>query len=160
MTTEMDQEHPCLPGGLVPLDQWKSPETSVHKTLRTWFRDILSQPRASVSPEGQAFESLDNLPALSFQRLQKYAPEPGAAELGAALALQLDALRQAGSHNRLVDFLVAPPFSGVPEALVAMGRRIITPPGNLLMSEPEVSDWWDGPVCITRSGGRFRTQVQ
>src|SRR5690606_39740650 len=53
LTTDTDQDHPCLPGGLIPLDQWKSPETSVHKTVRAGFQDILEQLRSSITPEGQ-----------------------------------------------------------------------------------------------------------
>jgi len=143
LTTDTDQDHPCLPGGLIPLDQWKSPETSVHKTVRAGFQDILEQLRSSITPEGRAFEKLDNLPALSAAKLKKFAPEPSAEELANALNQQLEVFRQDGHHNRPVNFLVAPPFSGVPQALVAMKRRVIMPPDNLLMSEQEVSGWWD-----------------
>ncbi|WP_372964398.1 hypothetical protein [Marinobacter sp.] len=143
MTTETDQGQPCLPGGLIPLEQWTSPEVSVHKTLSVWFTDILDQLREGITPEGLAFESLDGLPALSAKKLQKYAPEPGAEPLAEALNEQLEALRQSGVHNRQVSFLVAPPFSGVAEALLTMQRRVITPPENLLMSEQDVVGWWD-----------------
>ncbi|WP_303290530.1 helix-turn-helix domain-containing protein [Marinobacter sp. SS5-14b] len=143
MTTETVQDNPCLPGGLIPLDQWKMPETSVHKTVRGVFKDIVRQLRVGISPEEQAFESLDDLPALSSHKLSRYAPEPDAGQLADTLNQQIAELQMASSHPRKVSFIVAPPFSGVAQALATTKRRVITPPDNLLMSEQDVSGWWD-----------------
>lgn len=143
MTSETAQENPCLPGGLIALDQWKTPETSVQKTLRSGLRDILQQLRAGMTPEDQAFESLDDLPALSHAKLGRYAPQPEAGELAGAINECLASLRQGGTHNRQVSFLVAPPFSGIQGALRASGLRVISPPDNLLMAEKDIPGWWD-----------------
>lgn len=65
-----------MPGGLVPLEQWQLPETSVHRTVRSALRDILAQLRAGVTPEDTTFRSLDALPALSARTLAEVAPAP------------------------------------------------------------------------------------
>lgn len=143
MTTETVPDHPCLPGGLIPLDQWTSPGTSVQKTLRSAFRDIVKQLRAGLSPEEQAFKRLDDLPALSIRELERFAPEPGTKELAVAVLRHLEALQQASTHNRQLRFLVITPFSGIPEALRATHRRVISPPDNLLMSGQDAANWWD-----------------
>lgn len=143
MTKDAVEDHPYLPGGLIPLDQWKTPETSVQKTVRSAVRDILDQLRVGINPEEQAFQSLDDLPQLSGSRLHMFVPEPDASLLARALQDQFDQLFDAGAHQRKVNFLVAPPFSGVPEALKALPRRVLTPPDNLLINEQEVSRWWD-----------------
>lgn len=106
------EDHPYLPGGLIPLEQWKTPETSVQKTIRGAFRDILDQLRAGISPEEQAFQSLDDLPMLSGDRLKEFAPEPDAALLAQVLVDQFDQLHRDGASHREVNFVVAPPFSG------------------------------------------------
>ncbi|WP_323753478.1 hypothetical protein [Marinobacter sp.] len=142
-TTERDNEQPCLPGGLIPLDQWSMPDVSVHKTLRAGFKDILEQLRSGLTPESEAFESLDDLPSLPAKKLKRYAPEPDASALAPAILEQLEALRQQGVHNRQVSFIVAPPFSGVPDALLTLPARVIEPPDNLLMSEQDADRWWD-----------------
>ncbi len=143
MTTETDNEHPCLPGGLIALDQWSTPDVSVHKTLRAGLKDILEQLRSGLTPESEAFESLDDLPSLSEKKLKRYAPEPDASALASAILEQLEALRQQGAHNREVSFVVAPPFSGVSDALLTLPVRIIEPPANLSMTEPDADRWWD-----------------
>lgn len=135
--------HPCLPGGLVALEQWQAPETSVRRTIRSGIRDILDQLKSGIHPDEQAFRSLDNLPALSELQIQDYAPEPNREELARALLSELDELRQSGVQVRKANVLVAPPFSGIEQALQAAGRRVIEPPDNLLMPENEIADWWD-----------------
>jgi hypothetical protein len=140
LSTETDQEHPCLPGGLIALEQWQAPETSIRKTLRTGVRDILDQLRASIHPEEQAFRSLDDLPLLTPDRLRQYAPPPDAAEVTRAILAQLET-REA-LRGRSVSFLVVPPFSGLASSLADSGRRVITPPDNLLLSEQDARSWW------------------
>ncbi|MBJ6137164.1 hypothetical protein [Marinobacter litoralis] len=143
MATETDSEHACLPGGLIPLDQWSTPDISVHKSLRAGFKDILEQLRSGLTPESEAFESLDDLPSLPANKLKRYAPEPDASVLASAILKELGALSQQGLHNRQVSFIVAPPFSGVSEALLTLPARVIEAPDNLLMSEQEADHWWD-----------------
>lgn len=143
MANDVVEDHPYLPGGLITLDQWKTPETSVQKTIRGAIRDILDQLRAGISPEEQAFQSLDDLPMLTGETLREFAPEPDAALLATVLEAQLDQLRHGGASNREVNFVVAPPFSGVPEAMGCLSRRILMPPDNLLMTEQDVGSWWD-----------------
>ncbi|WP_323751340.1 hypothetical protein [Marinobacter sp.] len=143
MATIKDNVPSCLPGGLIPLDQWTIPDVSVHKTLRAGIQDILDQLRSGLAPESEAFESLDDLPSLSAKKLNRYAPEPDAEAFASALREQLEALRQKGTHNRPVSFIVAPPFSGVSSALLTLPARVIEPPDNLLMTEQDADRWWD-----------------
>ncbi len=58
---------------------------------------------------------------------------------------ELEQLRRSGGQSRKASFLVAPPFSGIAEALGgASGRRVIAPPpDNLLMPERDITGWWD-----------------
>ncbi|MFO8141003.1 MAG: hypothetical protein R6T87_03765, partial [Marinobacter sp.] len=105
--------------------------------------DILTQLRAGISPEGQAFQSLDELPVLANETLQDFAPEPDSGLLAETLEHQLNQLRQVGALRQKVSFMVAPPFSGVSEALRHTKRRILTPPDNLFMSEQDAAAWWD-----------------
>ena len=51
-----------MPGGLIPVEQWKVPETSVRRSLKDALRHALAQIRAGVVAEKEVFESLDNLP--------------------------------------------------------------------------------------------------
>ncbi|MBR9871329.1 MAG: hypothetical protein GYB26_09345 [Gammaproteobacteria bacterium] len=143
MATENDSGQPCLPGGLIPLDQWSTPDVSVRKTLRAGFKDILEQLRSGLTPESEAFESLDDLPSLSAKKLKRYAPEPDASAFASAILEQLGALRQQGVYNRGVSFIVVPPFSGVSEALLTLPSRVIEPPDNLFMTEQDADCWWD-----------------
>ncbi|GGC58479.1 hypothetical protein GCM10011362_03630 [Marinobacter halophilus] len=148
MIDEVVQDHPYLPGGLIPLEQWQTPETSVQKTVRGALNDIFEQLRVGISPEGQAFRSLDDLPVLAGDRLREFAPEPDSGLLAETLQSQLNQLKQAGAHRRNVSFIVTPPFSGVSEALRHTHRRILTPPDNLFMSEQDAAVWWEEQLSI------------
>lgn len=117
MTDNNQADHPCLPGGLIPLEQWRVPETSVRRTIRSGLRDILDQLKAGIHPDEQAFRSLDDLPTLSERQIQDYAPVPDREELARALLNELEQLRRSGGQSRKASFLVAPPFSGIAEAL-------------------------------------------
>lgn len=143
MTEHTRNRHPCLPGGLIPLDQWRVPETSVRRTLRSALRDILDQLKAGIHPDDQAFKSLDDLPALSEYQLSRYAPVPDGKVFGRELVSQLESLDRNGGQSRRCRVLVAPPYSGVAEALRCSGKRVIVPPENLLMTESEIVAWWD-----------------
>lgn len=146
-------ETPCLPGGLVPMEQWDIPEVSVHRSLKDGLEHILVQLRMVGGDE--AFQSLDDLPALSERQRQRFAPEPDFSALAQALALQIDQNRAESSNPRDVAVLVAPPFSGIREALArwpladvaagapGVGHAVIAPPQNLLMNEDEAALWWD-----------------
>jgi hypothetical protein len=80
---------------------------------------------------------------LSGDRLKEFAPEPDAALLAQVMVDQFDQLHRDGASHREVNFVVAPPFSGVPEALRCLSRRVLTPPDNLLMTEQDAGAWWD-----------------
>lgn len=143
MTNETAQDHPYLPGGLISLDQWKTPESSVRKSVRGALNDIVMQLRVGISPEEQAFQSLDDLPVLAGEKLREFAPEPDPGLLAKALQEQLGQLQQAGTQRRNVSLLVTPPFSGVAEALCHSQRRKLTPPDNLFMTEQDAAAWWN-----------------
>ncbi|MBE03387.1 hypothetical protein [uncultured Marinobacter sp.] len=143
MTTDTDAEHPAMPGGLVPLEQWQLPETSVHRTVRSALRDILAQLRAGVTPEDTTFRSLDALPALSARTLAEVAPAPDPATTADAVGRQLARLTRGGGRPRRVPVLVAPPFSGVREALACLDRRLLTPPDEVSMTPAAAACWWD-----------------
>lgn len=40
-----------MPGGLIPVEQWKVPETSVRRSLKDALRHALAQIRAGVVAE-------------------------------------------------------------------------------------------------------------
>jgi len=141
LTTDRDVDHPALPGGLVPLDKWQPPETSVHRTLRSAFLDIVGQLRPGLGADDSAFRSLDQLPPLSPADLDEVAPDPDPAVLARALLAWLCDEHDSVPSGR-TPVLVFPPFSGVPEALACSGRRILMPPDRW-MPEPEAARWWD-----------------
>ena len=45
-----------MPGGLIPVEQWKVPETSVRRSLKDALRHALAQIRAGVVAEKEVFE--------------------------------------------------------------------------------------------------------
>ncbi|PCM45103.1 hypothetical protein [Marinobacter sp. ANT_B65] len=152
-----NKDDPCLPGGLVPVDQWVLPQTSVRRSLKDAIRHALEQLRAGVSQAEEPFESMDELPELSAAQKRRLAPEPGYADQAAAIACGLEAARKDGSLSREVVFLVAPPFSGVQQALACFSGsgqsgsiegggeewEIILPPDALSFDDQEASEWWD-----------------
>ncbi|MBD3641294.1 MAG: hypothetical protein HUJ18_09910 [Marinobacter sp.] len=148
------ESSPSLPGGLIPVDQWKLPEMSVQRTLKDAIRHLTAQLRAGISPEEEPFQSLDNLPSLTDKQIQHIAPHPDFTSLAQAVLESLDELRQSETLRREVAMVVAPPFSGLREALVRLpGLRggsdaaeswhLIAPPDNLLMNREEARRWWD-----------------
>ncbi|WP_372985877.1 hypothetical protein [Marinobacter sp.] len=158
MKDENTTEHSLsLPGGLVPVDQWKLPESSVRRTLKDALRHLMAQLRAGISPDEEPFQSLDDLPSLSDKQTGHIAPNPDFTCLAQAVLASLDELRQAEALHRDVALLVAPPFAGIREALVRLpglgagagegkaGRwHLVAPPDNLLMNREEARRWWDG----------------
>ncbi|WP_372996340.1 hypothetical protein [Marinobacter sp.] len=148
-------EATCPQGSLIPVDEWKLPETSVRRSLKDAFRHILAQIRAGVAREDETFKSLDNLPELARSELQSLAPQPDARVLATSLSRELDASRSVALSSRNVIFLVAPPFSGVRSALEnfpqlrrdkdadAVPWTRILPPENVLLDEQGARDWWD-----------------
>jgi len=146
---------PCLPEGLIPVEHWKAPETSVRRSLKDTFHHVLEQIRAGVSQEEQPFESLGDLPELSSSRLQALAPQPDFLAMARTLADCLSAASTNGAACRDVSFVVAPPFSGIRQALErfpdlipepgsASGSwSLIVPPDNLLVGEEGAREWWD-----------------
>lgn len=147
----------CLPGGLIPTEQWAQPQTSVRRSLKDAIRHALQQLQAGVSQAEEPFESMDELPELSAAQQRRLAPEPDYSRLAEAIACGLKQARSEGSLSRDVVCLVAPPFSGVPQALVRFSEpekpdsiesdgeqwRIIAPPKTLLFDDREARDWWD-----------------
>lgn len=143
---EKETINPDLPGGLIPLEEWRLPETSVHRSIKGAIRNTWIQVRAGLSPDEEAFQSLDELPALSQAQIERFAPDPDYARMA---RLFLVSMAESGCTSP-VSFLVAPPFSGVRRALQALGegesmgdRQWIQPPGNLLMSDSDARAWWD-----------------
>ena len=101
-----------MPGGLIPVEQWKVPETSVRRSLKDALRHALAQIRAGVVAEKEVFESLDNLPELSAARLESFAPRPDPSVLAEVLSRALEELGLNHDSGKRVALLVAPPFSG------------------------------------------------
>ncbi|MGO1502216.1 MAG: hypothetical protein ACTHWH_13140 [Marinobacter sp.] len=155
--TNENKVDPCFPGGLLPVEQWTLPETSVHRSLKDAIRHGLEQLRAGVSQSEDPFESMDELPELSAVQKRRLVPEPNHSDQAAAIACGLKNARSGGSLIREVACLVAPPFSGVEQALAHFsqpdqvvssgisdqGWRIISPPNDLLFDDQGASEWWD-----------------
>ena len=155
--TNENNADPCLPGGLMPAEQWTLPETSVRRSLKDAIGHALTQLRAGVSQAEEPFESMDELPELSASQRNRLAPEPDYSDQATAIARGLEIARAEGSLSREVAFLVAPPFSGVQQALsrlpepgqssvVGSGGEewvIISPPDTLSFDDHEASEWWD-----------------
>lgn len=145
----------ALPGGLLPVEQWALPETSVRRSLKDAVRHALAQLRTGVSKGEEPFDSMDELPELSSAQKKRLAPEPDYASQAAAMAYDLERAYSYSTTTRNVACLVAPPFSGVQQALTlfpqidrtgeASGEpwRIISPPETLLADDQEASEWWD-----------------
>ncbi|MEQ9544593.1 MAG: hypothetical protein RIK85_01145 [Marinobacter sp.] len=143
---EEETNHPQLPGGLIPLEEWRLPETSVHRSIKDAIRNTWAQVSAGLSPDDEAFQSLDDLPALSLGQIERFAPDP---DYGRIARLLLQSVAESQVNNP-VSVLVAPPFSGVRKALQLLAddnsvgsRRLIKPPDNLLMSDSDAGEWWD-----------------
>lgn len=148
---------PCLPGGLIPAEQWTLPQTSMRRSLKGAVRNALRQLRAGVSQAEEPFESMDELPELSAAQQSRLAPEPDYPIQAAAIACDLEHARSEGSLSREVVCLVAPPFSGVQTALARFSElghpgsskdsgeewRVISPPDTLLFDDQGASEWWD-----------------
>jgi len=149
-----EKDFPALPGGLITPDQWVLPETSVRRSIRGAIRHVLEQFQAGMTAEESPFQSLDDLPELSASQRRRFAPDPDFS----ARALALQACLQQGppesTPSRDVAFIVAPPFSGIREALVRFpvacaggesddGWSVIAPPEQLLMDDSEAAAWWD-----------------
>jgi hypothetical protein len=144
-----------IPGGLIPVEQWKVPETSVQRSLKDAFHHGLAQIRAGVVAEKEVFESLDNLPQLSIAKLESFAPRPDLRALAVTLSRALDEPDPNHDSGKRVRLLVAPPFSGIRSALECFpelelqqegeaGRwSLILPPENLLLDEQGAREWWD-----------------
>jgi len=147
----------CLPGGLMPAEQWTLPQTSVRRSLKDAIRHALKQLQAGVSQAEEPFESMDELPELSAAQQRRLAPEPDYAHQAEAIACSLKQARSDGSLSREVVCLVAPPFSGMQQALTRFSEpeqpdsiqssdetwRVIAPPDTLCFDDQEASEWWD-----------------
>lgn len=148
-----ETDFPALPGGLISPDQWALPETSVRRSIRGAIRQVLEQFQAGMSADESPFQSLDDLPELSASQRRRFAPDPDFS--ARALALQaclLNDLRSKSAAPRDVAFIVAPPYSGIREALVRFpvacsgdgdNWSVIAPPEQLLLDDEEASAWWD-----------------
>ena len=155
--TNENKADPCLPGGLMPAEQWALPQTSVRRSLKDAIGHALKQLQAGVSQAEEPFESMDELPELSASQQSRLAPEPDYSDQATAIACGLERARAEGSLSREVAFLVAPPFSGVQQALARFPEPgqsgsiesggeewvIILPPDTLSFDDHETSEWWD-----------------
>ncbi|KAA1176253.1 hypothetical protein FWJ25_03730 [Marinobacter salinexigens] len=147
-------EPSSLPGGLIPPEQWKLPETSVRRTVKGGIRHLLDQLRAGISVEDEPFQSLDDLPVLSASQRHRFAPEPDFAAVANTILEQLTSDHSGNSAVGTVRLIVAPPFSGIREALARLpvvsgkeseqsGWRVVAPPDELLMDDASARQWWD-----------------
>ncbi len=174
------KDNPLLPGGLIPIDKWVLPGASVSRTLVGTARYWLEQLRAEITRGDESFESLDGLPELSAEQLQKIAPEPDYAAHAKTVAEAIQRLRDEDRCHRSVLMLVAPPFTGVAQALrcfpnykttradqksseqtAGKGYRLILPPATLLMGEEAARQWWqsqpmDQPWVISELAAFWR----
>ena len=96
------EENSMLPGGLIPIEEWALPGASVSRTLLGTVRYWLEQLRTEISRGDESFESLDGLPELSAEQLQKIAPEPDYAAHGQAVADAIQGLRSEDQRRRSV----------------------------------------------------------
>ncbi|SHK32767.1 hypothetical protein SAMN05216369_1555 [Marinobacter antarcticus] len=152
-----NKDDPCLPGGLIPAEQWVLPQTSVRRSLKDALGHALKQLRAGVSQVEEPFESMDDLPELSATEQRRLAPEPDFSDQAMAIDRCLEDARSEGALRREVVCLIAPPFSGVQQALSSFsegirpardggneeGWTIILPPDTLLFDDQEAGEWWD-----------------
>jgi hypothetical protein len=150
-----EAEPTWIPGGLIPVEQWKVPETSVRRSLKDALRHALAQIRAGVVAEKEVFESLDNLPELSTAKLESFAPRPDHRALADTLSRALQETDSSHDSGKRVRLLVAPPFSGIRSALECFPERelqregkadrwsLILPPENLLLDDRGAREWWD-----------------
>ena len=157
------EDNPILPGGLIPIEEWALPGASVSRTLTGAVRYWLEQLGAEIIRRDESFESLDGLPELSAEQLQKIAPEPDYKAHGRAVAEAIQHLRNNKQCRSSVLMIVAPPFTGIAQALrflsgpkvkvanssqdisehqASKGYRLILPPADLLMSEEAAKQWW------------------
>lgn len=174
------QDNPMLAGGLIPIEEWSLPGASVSRTLVGTVRYWLEQLRTEITRGDESFESLDGLPELSTEQLHKMAPEPDYVAHGQAVADAIQRLRDEEQCRRSVLLLIAPPFSGIaqalgcfpnckttrevqeyPEQTVGKGYRLILPPDNLLMDEEAARLWWqrqplDQPWVISELAAFWR----
>ncbi|MBZ2168583.1 hypothetical protein K8I84_07385 [Marinobacter sp. F4216] len=137
------------------MDEWEFPELSVRRSVKDAVRHISVQLKEGVSRKDQPFQSLDDLPELSARQRQLIAPDPDFSVLAATLADELQQRRRELPNPQDVSFLVAPPFSGMREALVRCSWKtigqgqgdgsewIIAPPKSLLMSDEDAAQWWN-----------------
>lgn len=144
-----------MPGGLIPVEQWRVPETSVRRSLKDSFRHALAQIGAGVVPDNETFESLDNLPELSVEKLESFAPRPDFLELAGTLSGALEDRMSKDVVRHGVTLLVAPPFSGIRPTLECFPQveqqrhceakqwSLIVPPENLLLDDQGAWEWWD-----------------
>lgn len=158
---ENNNENPILPGGLIPVEQWTLAETSVRRTLKGGLRHWLEQLGAGISSQEESFQSMDSLPELNNQQLQRLAPDPDRMAHAQALADAVAELRKQGHCQNPVLLIVAPPYSGVSRGLRCFpdcrigsntqgengdsqsAYRRILPPDNLLMDADTARQWWE-----------------
>lgn len=144
-----------MQGGLIPVGQWRGPETSVKRSLKDASRHILAQITAGAVGQKELSKSVDDLPELSASKLKSIAPYPDSLELAAELSNVLEEKCSSDAGTYDVTFLVSPPFSGIRSALdrfsaveTCSGDEIhhwvlIVPPENLLMDDQAAREWWD-----------------
>jgi hypothetical protein len=180
MSGNAPENNPLLPGGLIPIEEWMLPGASVSRTLVGTVGYWLEQLRAEITRPDESFDSLDGLPELSADQLQQLAPEPDCQLHGQALTDAVQRLREADQCRRSVLLLVAPPFTGVAQALRCFpdcktirqrqdapeqggskNYRLILPPVNLLMDAETARQWWqnqpmDQPWVISELAAFWR----
>ncbi|MDX1457255.1 MAG: hypothetical protein R3276_06675 [Marinobacter sp.] len=137
------QGNPALPGGLIPLAEWRLPAASVQHTLKDGLRSAWGRLRQGVRTDEIGINTGAEITSVSQLQLRRLAPDPDWSVRAKALAVALDELNTTQATN----FLVAPPFSGLRQPLLCLAEQrqwqVIAPPGNLLMGQEEAVAWWD-----------------
>lgn len=135
----------CLPGGLIPAEQWEVPQTSVRRSFKDAVGHALEQLRVGVTQADEPFESLDELPELSAAQQRRLAPEPDYTALAEAIACCLEQAWTEGTLNQDVVCLVAPPFTGIQQVLAHFTQR-----GQAGLTENRKQQWrmqsWGFPL--------------
>lgn len=132
----------ALPGGLIALSEWKQPTASARGTLRDAFSKAWRFLKRGMRPDENRLDETNEAASLTEQELARYAPVPGWASRSVRLGEALDNIQ----CDTAVKVIVAAPYSGLIEPLELLaksrGRRVITPPEELLMNQQDAADWW------------------
>jgi len=136
----------ALPGGLIPLVDWRLPSASVRHTLKDALRSAWTRLAQGYRRDTSDFAPQPEIAAVTQLQLRRLAPEPDWHLRANALASALEESSPGQAPTRSV-LLVAPPFAGVERSLNLLadrhGWQLIEPPEDLLMNQDAAAVWWD-----------------